>query len=140
MRNERFDPKSRTRTSRTAAPHLPWWSIAGVVVAAACGDQAVDEDSSHGSANALAPIVLKPDADAYVRSGSYASTNFGSATTVGVDTNASGTVKQGYVRFSVGAVGPIAKATLRLHVTNGSTNSADVSKISSARWGESTIN
>ncbi|MGC4120889.1 MAG: DNRLRE domain-containing protein [Myxococcales bacterium] len=82
---------------------------------------------------------LLPEADVYVRSGIYANQNFGSATSILVGLNQSGTTAGGALRFTVGALdGPVTSARLRLYITDGSTSSAEVWTFSSTTWGETT--
>ena len=54
-------------------------------------------------------------ADSYVRNGTYASQNFGTAGEIIVkQSRTTGNTREGYVRFAVGPVGEIAEAKLRL--------------------------
>jgi len=90
-----------------------------------------------GHVTSASTVTVDAAVDTYVRSGAYASRSFGTATTINVDSDASGTAMQGFVRFAVGDVGTIARATLRLYATNGSRDSANVVRIASTTWNES---
>ena len=85
-----------------------------------------------------APLVTTGNlvADAHVRSTS-AGTNYGTATTLLVDGNDGGAVMHTYLRFSVGDVGPITSAKLRIYVTNASGGPNEVRRVSSNSWTES---
>ncbi|WP_437337361.1 CBM96 family carbohydrate-binding protein [Sorangium sp. So ce394] len=87
-----------------------------------------------------APLTasIGPTADTYVQSGAFANTNFGTATTLQTDRNDGGTYKEAFLRFSIGAVGTITRARLRLFVTNDAANSADIVRVPSTTWGETT--
>lgn len=78
-------------------------------------------------------------ADAKVRSGSYANTNYGSSTTLQSDGDDAGTDYHSYLRFSVGNVGTISSAKLRLYVANGSAGPHTVKLVSDNSWSESGI-
>jgi hypothetical protein len=84
----------------------------------------------------LHPVVVFPEADAHVQSGSGAAKSFGTEASMWIDQDLDGTVTQGYMRFRVGKVGVVARAVLHLYVTKGSTNSVDVSTISDTTFAE----
>lgn len=113
----------------------------------ACGLQDVEEFEVEASVEGVDGLVAPtggalevfPSADAYVRSGAYANTGFGTSTKVRADRYDVGTEERGYVRFSVGNVGLIRSAKLRLYVTNPSPQSADVSTLGAVSWDESTL-
>lgn len=86
-----------------------------------------------GDASAL------PVADAFVRSGTYANTAYGSSSSVAIDADDDGSVKQGYMRFLLQESRPIARAYVRIYVTNDSRDSADVYLISNGTWPESQL-
>lgn len=89
-------------------------------------------------------ITLSAIADAYVRDGTSAATNFGSATQLQVKASGgAGSTRESYLRFDLTNVGTVTSAVLRLfgnlsadgeNVTVGAYPVADVS------WGEGTIN
>jgi hypothetical protein len=82
-----------------------------------------------------------PTADAYVRDGSTASTNFGSATSLQVKTtNVTGYQRDAYFRFDVSGLA-IGSASLRVFAnTNaGSTETVGVYPVADTTWGEKTI-
>ncbi|MDX2019667.1 MAG: DNRLRE domain-containing protein [Deltaproteobacteria bacterium] len=78
-------------------------------------------------------------ADSYVRSGTYANTNYGSATTVQNDGDDAGIVFHGYLRFAVGNVGAISNVKLRFYVTNASAGPYYVRRVANNTWTESGI-
>jgi len=83
--------------------------------------------------------TLNPAADAYVRSGAYANQNFGTSSSMEVDTDDSGTSIHSYVRYSIGNVGTITSAKLRFYINNGTSSGPELKKISDTTWGETTI-
>lgn len=109
-----------------------------LILLAGCEPYSADELTVQDDEQALA-LGMAPIADAYVQSGSYADKNFGGASSVSMDQNASGTVKQGFLRFNVGPVGEIQSARLSLYVVNGSSDAANLVKVSATTWGESSI-
>ncbi|WP_438034893.1 CBM96 family carbohydrate-binding protein [Sorangium sp. So ce204] len=106
------------------------------LVVSGCGDVREDEEVQEASDPLTASIG--PTADTYVQSGANANTNFGTATTLQTDRNDGGTYKEAFLRFSIGAVGTITRARLRLFVTNDAANSADIVSVPSNTWGETT--
>jgi len=84
------------------------------------------------------PITV--EADAYVRS-TRPTANFGTQKQVAVsrDDDDDDDVVVGYLRFRVGDVGNVAKATVRLYVEGASDDSADVHFVSANDWGETTV-
>lgn len=114
------------------------------LIAAAC--TGVDTDDGYESEIAstvetglvAGSTTVTADADTYVRSGSYASRAFGNATSIHADQDDGNTEKRGYVRFTVKDVGPIARARVRLYVTNGSATSFDAFRTSATSWPEAT--
>ena len=78
------------------------------------------------------------DADSYVRSTS-AGTNFGNATTLLADGSDGGAVMETFIRFSIGNVGTINSAKLRLWVVNTTAGPYNVKKVSSNTWTETGI-
>src|SRR5438270_5598869 len=65
---------------------------------------------AHGADTTLTPL-----ADAYVRDGSYASTNYGSSTALYVKTDTTGFNRDSYLKFDLSSVSSIGSATLRLY-------------------------
>jgi len=72
--------------------------------------------------------VFHPTADAYVRNGSYAGTNYGSDTGMQVKSDASGYARKSYVKFDYAALGGsgsgAASAKLRLFVDTVNTDAS----------------
>src|SRR5262245_51306299 len=132
--------KSRSPSTRHGALRrtkqlcLLWVVVATMsgVIGCACTRSAEQTGGGGGLKQGL--ISLTAEADAYVRSGSYASSNFGTSSSVQIDLDDSGTQKQGFMRFAVGNVGPIQSAKLRLYITNASNDSADVYALAGASW------
>jgi hypothetical protein len=77
-------------------------------------------------------------ADSYVSSAAPSS-NFGNSTTVLSDGSDGGAIYHAYVRFSIGNVGTINSATLRLFFTNGSPGPYTVRRVSNTSWSETGI-
>ena len=80
-------------------------------------------------------------ADAYVKDGSTASTNFGTATELQVQQGASGSNRESYVRFDLTAVNGIARAKLRVFGRLSDTSATNVGvgvySVASTTWVES---
>ncbi|MCC6746429.1 MAG: DNRLRE domain-containing protein [Deltaproteobacteria bacterium] len=110
------------------------------MLAAGCtrGETATDDVDApdDGVTSYELAVGLSPEADTYVRSGRHADRNYGATPTVQADQDDSDTEKQGYLRFRIGNVGAITKATLVMYVRNPSGNSADIRRMSSATWSE----
>ncbi|MBA3452027.1 MAG: DNRLRE domain-containing protein [Deltaproteobacteria bacterium] len=109
------------------------WVLA--VVATGC---VADIELEVGTTESESVVPLRPDADAHVRSGKYARTNYGTSTSLPADQSDSSTIKQSYLRFAVPA-GAITKAMLRLYVTSSSANAVDIHSITTATWSESAL-
>jgi hypothetical protein len=89
-----------------------------------------------------ATFTLNPIADSYVRDGSSASSNFGTATTLLVkDTSSAGNNRRSFLKFDISSVGAtIANAKLRLfgnHATGTTTDSAFA--VANTTWTETGI-
>jgi fibronectin type 3 domain-containing protein len=92
--------------------------------------------------NEVVVTIGNPVADAYVRSGTSAGTNFGTATVVDVKhTNTTTTRRNGFLRFSLAGVqATVTSAKLRLYgnaVT--SAKATNVHSVADITWGETTI-
>jgi hypothetical protein len=88
--------------------------------------------------------TLRAAADSYVRNGTYASTNFGSATELLVKQSpTSGNTRETYLRFSLAGLGEIGSAKLRffglLSRTTEPTVLARVYGVSNTTWSETGI-
>jgi hypothetical protein len=90
-----------------------------------------------------ATVTLNPTADAYVRDGSSASKNFGSASLLQVQTSATaGSNYDSYLKFDTSsASGQIASATLRLYASLSKAGNVSTSAhaVADNSWGETTI-
>jgi subtilisin family serine protease len=103
------------------------------------------QNSRHRSAASTPPATrVEPLADAYVRDGTHANTNFGTATSLDVkNTSATGNNRVSYLRFSVRAFpSSIASAKLRLYGRRGTATTATVSAYAVAdnTWVENQLN
>jgi murein tripeptide amidase MpaA len=89
------------------------------------------------------PVTLNPTADAYVRSGTYASSNFGTSTSLQVRTSsASSGPRWTYLRFDTSSFsGSLSDAKLRVYGSNSSSNNLTIEAfgVSNTTWGETTI-
>jgi len=85
--------------------------------------------------------VLNPSADAYVRDGSSAATNFGTTSPLTVKNSTSGYNRYSYLKFSLPALGTITSAKLRLyggHTVSG-TASDSAYAVANTTWTETGI-
>ncbi|WP_240343726.1 DNRLRE domain-containing protein [Paenibacillus sp. SYP-B3998] len=87
--------------SATAAPNIGIYNGAGL------------------SVTAPSPSKANPIADAYVRDGSYAGNNYGSASILGVKSETSSYNRKAYLKFDVSGYSTISSAKLRLYGGNG---------------------
>jgi hypothetical protein len=58
---------------------------------------------------------LRASADAHVRDGSFASTNYGAATSLEIKKSTTGYNRESYLRFDLSSTGPVGTAKLRLY-------------------------
>lgn len=98
---------------------------------------------SYGARFTLNPVAsLAPAADAYVRDGASASTNFGAASVITVKNDAAGYARTGLLKFDLSGVeGTIVSASLRLMPTSvGMTGIGHKLFLSdAASWSEGTV-
>lgn len=119
---------------------MKYMTLVTVLSLHACGpetDQPVDISGDEVDIIEHA-LVIAPSADAYVRSNAP-NANFGSATDVRADTSDDNGVLHGYMKFDVGAVGQIARARVRVYVSNGSEKPVRVITASFADWAEGRV-
>ncbi len=87
--------------------------------------------------------TLHDVADAYVRDGSSAGSNFGQVTELDAKKSTSGFNRESYLKFDTSGAGTIGKATLRLFgkltTTEASSVGVGIYGVSSTSWGENTI-
>jgi Big-like domain-containing protein/IPT/TIG domain-containing protein/carboxypeptidase family protein/beta-propeller repeat-containing protein len=76
--------------------------------------------------NVVAQTGLSPTADAYVRDGSTAPTNFGTATTLQTQSSTVGNNRESYLKFDLTTVTGIEKATVRLYGSLSDTTSSNI--------------
>jgi hypothetical protein len=86
-------------------------------------------------------ITLTPVADAHVRDGSSAGTNFGTATTLEQkNATVAGNNRRTFLRFAIDTVSGVASAKLRLNGASVTTAKlVGVFAVSNVTWGETTI-
>jgi hypothetical protein len=100
-----------------------------------------DHKEELASTESALTMTLNPTADAEVRSGTDAASNFGTATFLSVYTPAAGVEARTYLAFdasSLPAGATVTSAKLRIYVTNETTNGPTV-RLSNAAFTESTI-
>jgi peptidoglycan/xylan/chitin deacetylase (PgdA/CDA1 family) len=102
----------------------------GVTTASA---EVVDNQFSH--------VNRSPTADASVRDGSFANTNFGSATGLEVKTATSGFNRDAYLKYDISGLATISRAKLRVFagLSEAATNSVAVHSVATTTWTESAI-
>jgi hypothetical protein len=86
--------------------------------------------------------AISPEADAYVRDGTSAGSNFGTATTLQVKLQTAGNNRIAYLRFPLASVGStVGSARLRLFGNRASSSPVTDSAfaVASNSWGETTI-
>lgn len=88
-------------------------------------------------------LTILPEADVYVRDGSYASTNYGTADSLVTKQDAAGYARQSYLRFNLASIsGTIASAKVTLIPVgvsmSGTTNQAQL--VTDNSWAETTVN
>jgi hypothetical protein len=105
----------------------------------AAGNISVDSNTATVTTPAVAPpvtLTFAPDADVYSDQ-LNPTTNFGTAVKVVSDNSP---VREGYFRFSVsGLSGAVQNATLRLWVTDGTTNGPAVYGVTDTTWSETGV-
>ena len=88
-------------------------------------------------------FTLAPTDDAYVRSGSYAANNFGTATILATRTDTGTSVnRRSYFKFDTASViGPVSSVKLRVYGQNSTTGSLTVETfaVSDTAWTESSL-
>jgi hypothetical protein len=84
-----------------------------VIVTSSQGLGSVTSNSAALTVATGSQTIVRAAADAYVRDGTYANTNFGTATALDNKTSAAGYTRWSYLRFNIGS-GSINNATLRL--------------------------
>lgn len=125
------DPGDMAPTGADAAADGP--AVTGATDAAPAGSRlGLDANTN--------TITLAPTADVFVISGADAGKNFGASKSLKAmkAAKAGGEATQSYLRFDVGAVGTITRATLRVYCVNDSRDSFDVVP-SPLDWDEKTM-
>jgi YVTN family beta-propeller protein len=114
-------------------------TLKAIAVKAGMGQSNVTSASyTIGSAT---PVTVNPSADAYVRDGTSAANNYGTAATLEVKNSNVNYTRVAYVRFPIGAlVSSVSNAKLRLYgAAVASAKAISVYSVASTTWGESTI-
>ncbi len=97
--------------------------------------------SSTLSAWTLDNVIIYPEADAFVRAGTYADDNYGGDTTLCVKTASVDYIRRSFLRFDLsGVTGTVTGATLRLYVDRrdaATTHAVDF--VSTDTWSENSI-
>ncbi len=102
-----------------------------------------NEASATPSAAAPSSLTLTPVADAYVRSGTYANTNYGSSGQLVTKNSVAGYTRHSFVKFDLGTLsGSVATAKLRLYGSRAGKNVSAEScyAVSDTSWTEKGIN
>lgn len=109
------------------------------MVPVACSTR-TDESTTEnvGEISSALITTIGMSADSHVRS-NQASTNFGSSTTLYADGDDAGASLRTYLRFSVGSVGAISNATLRLFIKDPTSQTYNVVAVADDSWSESGI-
>src|SRR4051812_15843707 len=126
------------------------WPSLLLTAAAGCGGPLPEQACSdcevavvQRAATVPAIPAIAPSADAFVRDGTSAGSNFGAATTLEVKTTTSaGNNRIAYLRFPISSfAGTVASATLRLHGNRPSNNGVtdSVFAVASTSWSETGI-
>src|SRR6478609_904028 len=105
-----------------------WGSIIAFGLCGCLTGDDVDEDDPVATIASATTVPVNPVADATVRA-AYPTTNYGATATLATYLGGATAQKQAFLRFAVPA-GTYAGAKLRLYVTAGSTDAADVYAIS----------
>jgi hypothetical protein len=88
-------------------------------------------------------VDLAPTGDTYVRDGSYAGSNFGSATEMQVRTaSVTGNSRRGFISFDVSSDASLASAKLRLYVAQSGMSEnlvLEVHAVANTAWNENTL-
>jgi hypothetical protein len=113
------------------------------LLVATCGTSSCSAGAVGVLVNTPAPFNIAPTADAYVRAGTWSSTNFGSLPALlskkGVSPD---NTRRSYLQFDIGAISHVGRATLRLygHLSDGSTRQAQTTIYAvRASWDERLI-
>src|SRR5262245_51709229 len=128
-------PRTIASSAPVARKLVPLALSLFVSVSISCSPE--DGDSIEEQTSALTTTIGMAT-DSYVRSGAPNS-NFGTATTILSDGNDGGSILNAYLRFTIGNVGTISNAKLRLHVADTTAGRYDVLSVASTTWGETSI-
>jgi beta-glucanase (GH16 family) len=118
--------------------------IAISLVGVGCGAHGLDEPRSTEHETLASTTDVNPTKDAFVRNGSYASTNFGTSSALVIKQSGTGYTRHSWLTFNVTAYTNVTSAKLRLYVDavgaeNANTVPADLYTSTVDNWGETTI-
>jgi cellulose 1,4-beta-cellobiosidase len=112
-------------------------------VVSAVNFQGESPNTAQVSAKPPGTLLLAPTNDAYVRDGTtYATTNFGSATTLVVKSGVSGYRRNSHLKFDLTPVATVSAATLKLYVASANSDPMRIISLYSATtasWSEGTV-
>lgn len=93
------------------------------------------------TASSGARATLSPVADAYVRDGAYASTNFGSTSELVVKNDVTDWARQSYLKFDLNGLTSLTSAKLRLFgsIDGGEQVQAQVFPVADSTWAEGSL-
>ena len=111
------------------------------LLVATCGNGSCSDGSVGVLVNKPAPVRVTPLADTYVRAGAWSSTNFGSERSLHAKKgNSPDNTRRSYLKFDIGGINKIGRATLRLygHLSDGSSRQAQTTiyAVSDPSWSE----
>ena len=111
-------------------------------VVSALNFQGESPNTAQVSAKPPGTLTLAPTDDAYVRDGTYATTNFGSATTLTVKSDATSYKRNAHLKFDLTPVATVSAATLRLYVSSvnsDATRTISIYSATTAGWTEGAV-
>lgn len=115
-----------------------------LVAANSVGESDASNEAQATPQGSAAPVNLAALADAYVRDGSNAGTNYGNAREMQIKGGGSGGTRQGYMKFDLSAVPSVSRAILRLHIAQNTATAAgmrlDVRWVGDTSWSEGALN
>jgi hypothetical protein len=115
-----------------------------VLLAANSAGESAASNETHATPQGTAqPVALRPIADAYVRDGGKAGTNYGGAKEIQLKGGGSGGTRQGYLKFDLSGIGSVSRAVLRLHVGQNTATSngmrIDARWVADSGWTEAAL-
>jgi photosystem II stability/assembly factor-like uncharacterized protein len=129
----------------TTSPYTISWTNAAVgayqLSARATDDEGVRTTSAAVNVTVSLPLTRTPAADAYVRDGSNATKNFGTATSMQIKTGTTGSQRDAFIRLDISGFTAVSSAKLALsaHTSDGSPIALSAYAVSNTSWGETSI-